>query len=141
MFSVRKAAYSKHPGINLKITHFCRNLKSSPKEKKMKKIFTVLLLSLVFICQPAYGLELKDAKVRGLVGETTTGYLAPVKSANQAVKDLVSSINSKRKQHYQGIAKKNKTSLQAVEQLAGKKAIAKTPAGQYVNDGRGWRKK
>ena len=107
----------------------------------MKKLLAALLFSLVLICQPVYGLELRDAKSQGLVGETTTGYLAAVNSTDQAVKNLVSSINSQRKQHYQGIAKKNNTPLQTVEQLAGKKAIAKTPAGQYVNDGKGWRKK
>jgi len=31
--------------------------------------------------------------------------------------------------------------LQAVEQLAGKKAMEKTPAGQYIDDGSGWKKK
>lgn len=111
------------------------------KGKKMKNIFVLLLLSFVFICQPAYALELHDAKSQGLVGETTTGYLAAVNSDNEAVQNLVSSINSKRKEYYLGIAKKNNTPLQTVEQLAGKKAIEKTPAGQFVHDGSAWKKK
>ncbi len=113
----------------------------SNKENKMKKTFLLLLVSFVFICHPAYSLELQDAKSQGLVGETTTGYLAAVHSDNEAVQNLVSSINSKRKEYYLGIAKKNNTPLQTVEQLAGKKAIEKTPAGQFVNDGSGWKKK
>ena len=45
---------------------------------------------------------------------------------------MVNDINTKRKAHYQAIAKRNNTSLNVVEQLAGKKAIEKTPSGQYV---------
>jgi uncharacterized protein YdbL (DUF1318 family) len=75
-----------------------------------------------------------------MVGETMTGYLAPVK-ATPEVQKLVQEINAKRKAMYQKIAKRNGTSLQAVEQLAGKKAIDKTPPGQFVNLGKGWRKK
>jgi uncharacterized protein YdbL (DUF1318 family) len=54
---------------------------------------------------------------------------------------LVASINSKRKAHYQQIAKKNSISLQAVEVRAGQKAMEKTPAGEYINSGGGWKKK
>lgn len=107
----------------------------------MKIVLTALLFGLMLICQPVYGLELGDAKSQGLVGETATGYLAPVNTDDQMVKNLVNSINSQRKQYYQNIARKNKTPLQTVEQLAGKKAIEKTPAGQFVDNGTGWHKK
>ena len=108
----------------------------------MKKTFTAVLFSLMLIiCQPVCALELGNAKSQGLVGETATGYLAPVNTDDQVVKNLVNSINSQRKQYYQDIAHKNKTPLQTVEQLAGKKAIEKTPAGQFVNNGTGWHKK
>ncbi|MCF8056483.1 MAG: YdbL family protein [Desulfocapsa sp.] len=107
----------------------------------MQKIVTTVFLTLLLLCQPVYGLELQDAKAQGLVGETTTGYLAPVGTPDQTVSDLITSINSKRKQHYQEIAKKNNTSLQTVEQLAGQTAIGKTPAGQFIDDGTGWKKK
>ncbi|MBU0961074.1 MAG: YdbL family protein [Proteobacteria bacterium] len=107
----------------------------------MKKTLAALFVGLFLICQPVYGLELGDAKAQGLVGETAMGYLAPVNTADQVVKNLVNSINAQRKQYYQDIAKKNNTPLPAVEQLAGKKAIEKTPAGQFVDNGTGWRKK
>jgi uncharacterized protein len=45
---------------------------------------------------------------------------------------LVNDINAKRKAAYTDIAQRNGTALDAVEQLAGKKAIEKTPPGQYV---------
>jgi uncharacterized protein YdbL (DUF1318 family) len=106
----------------------------------MKKIILVLVTSLFLFCQTGFALDLQTAKAQGMVGETTTGYLAPVKAAPE-VKKLVQEINAKRKAMYAKIAKRNGTSLQAVELLAGKKAIAKTPAGQFVNLGKGWQKK
>ena len=106
----------------------------------MKKIVTLILFSLLLICQPALALDLQTAKAQGLVGETATGYLAPVKATPEAQK-LVNNINAKRKQHYQKIAKRNKTPLNAVEHLAGKKAIEKTPSGQFININGSWKKK
>ena len=106
----------------------------------MKKAITLLLFSLLLICQPALALDLQTAKAQGLVGETISGYLAPVKATAEA-KKLVNDINGKRKQHYQKIAKSNKTPLSTVEQLAGKKAIAKTPAGQFIQVNGSWQKK
>jgi len=106
----------------------------------MNKTVTLILFCLLLICRPALALDLQTAKARGLVGETATGYLAPVK-ATPEIKKLVNTINAKRKQHYLQIAKRNKTALRAVEQLAGKKAIEKTPAGQFVKINGSWRKK
>lgn len=107
----------------------------------MKNIIYTLIVTLTLLAGAAHALELRDAKTQGLVGETASGYLAPVDNKEQTVLDLVSDINAKRKIHYQGIAKDNKTPLLTVEQLAGKKAMAKTPAGQYINSGSGWQKK
>jgi uncharacterized protein YdbL (DUF1318 family) len=106
----------------------------------MKNIVTLFLFSLLLVCQPALALDLQTAKAQGLVGETASGYLAPVKAAPDAQK-LVKDINKKRKQHYQKIAEKNKTPLNTVEQMAGKKAIKKTPSGQYIKVDGSWRKK
>ncbi len=109
--------------------------------ENMKTLFSSLIFTLILLCGTAHALDLQSAKVQGLVGETTTGYLAQVNTSDQTVLKLVDSINSKRKAHYKGIAKANKTPLKTVEQLAGKKAIAKTPAGQFINTGSGWQKK
>ncbi len=107
---------------------------------KMKNLFVLCLALLFFAAQPCFGLDLKEAKGKGLVGETITGYLAPVKKTPE-VEKLVAEINAKRKAMYEKIARKNKTSLAAVEKLAGKKAIEKTPPGQFINLGKGWIKK
>jgi len=106
----------------------------------MKKTVALIIFSLLLICQPAMALDLQSAKAQGLVGETSSGYLAPVKATEEA-KKLVGDINKKRKQHYQKIAKSNNTQLSTVEQLAGKKAIAKTPAGQFIQLNNSWQKK
>ncbi|HHD63046.1 MAG TPA: DUF1318 domain-containing protein [Desulfobulbaceae bacterium] len=106
----------------------------------MKKTILFLLTTLFLFCQTGFALDLGAAKAQGLVGETVTGYLAPVK-ATPEVQKLVNSINAKRKAMYAKIAKRNGTSLPAVEQLAGKKAIEKTPPGQFINLGKGWQKK
>ncbi|HFQ90598.1 MAG TPA: DUF1318 domain-containing protein [Desulfobulbus sp.] len=107
----------------------------------MRKTVILLFLVLALVCQPAFAIDLRTAKVKGLVGETTTGYLAPVKPPSPEVAKLIKTINAKRRQHYQEIARRNGTTLRAVEVLAGKKAIEKTPPGQFIRINGSWRKK
>ena len=105
-------------------------------------LFMALCLSL-----PAFGLSLDDAKsqldtakTQGLVGETPTGYLAVVRNSGQAG-DIVEVINQARREEYARIAQKHDIAASQVEAVAGKKAIEKTPPGQFVKvDGR-WVKK
>ena len=104
-------------------------------QQTLSAITLALLLAV-----PAFALDLGEAKSKGLVGETSNGYLAAVKPSGD-VNALVKDINGKRKAHYQKIAKKNNISLEAVEVRAGQKAIGKTPAGQYINSGSGWQRK
>ena len=108
-------------------------------KRNVQKTFSVFAFALL-MAVPALALDLGEAKSKGLVGETSSGYLAAVKASGD-VNALVNDINTKRKAHYQKIAKKNNISLEAVEVRAGQKAIGKTPAGQYVDSGGGWQKK
>lgn len=107
--------------------------------KKLNLILITLATSLL-VTTAAFGLSLDDAKQQGLVGEQLSGYLGTV-SANTEAAALVQDINAKRKQKYQEIAQRNGASLQSVEKLAGKTAIEKTPAGQFINLGSGWQQK
>ena len=107
--------------------------------KKINIIFVSLLASL-FISSAAFALSLNEAKQKGLVGEQVTGYLGTV-NATSATTALVKDINAKRKAKYKQIAQRNGTGLSSVEKLAGKKALEKTPSGQFINLGSGWRKK
>ncbi|MTI52826.1 MAG: DUF1318 domain-containing protein [Alcanivorax sp.] len=79
----------------------------------------------------AFALDLDSAKSQGLVGEQPNGYLGVVKATSEAV-ELVSDVNEKRRQAYQRIARENGISLEQVANLAGQKAIEKTPSGEYV---------
>lgn len=105
---------------------------------KFLLLFAVLSFGLG---QPAWALDLQDAKAKGLVGETGSGYLEAVKGGSGEVKALVDSTNALRRKEYERIANKNGIALDKVEALAGKKAIEKTPMGQYVKSGGGWQKK
>lgn len=104
-----------------------------------------LLACTLFINLPnaAFAESLDEAKAKGLVGETQTGYLGSVSpSPSGSIAALVTEINAKRKEQYFAIAQKNGTPISAVEALAAKKAIEATPAGQFVQSASGsWTKK
>jgi uncharacterized protein len=111
-------------------------------KKHSVRIF--FLSCLFFFCVPfVHALELEDAKTKGLVGETVTGYLAAVPGkSNPEVNALVNRINDLRRKEYQKIASKNGTAVAVVEKIGAKKAIDKTPAGQFVQRSDGsWTKK
>jgi len=107
----------------------------------MKKIIILCLTSMLLFSQTVFSLDLQTAKSKGLVGETASGYLGTVTSASAETKNLMSSINAKRKLMYKEIAARNKTSLQAIEKLAGKKAMEKTQPGDYIKTNGRWHKK
>jgi uncharacterized protein YdbL (DUF1318 family) len=90
---------------------------------------------------PAFGLTLEEAKTKGLVGEKPNGYLGAVNSASPDVQALTSEVNQKRRQAYEDIAKRNRTQLDAVEALAGEKAIQNTQPGHFVEGPGGWTRK
>jgi uncharacterized protein YdbL (DUF1318 family) len=105
----------------------------------IQRALGVLALSMLMAI-PVFALDLGAAKSGGLVGETSTGYIAAVKPSAE-VDSLVTSINSQRKGQYQKIAAKNGINLEAVEARAGLKAMEKTPDGEFIDVGTGWQKK
>ena len=107
----------------------------------MKSLILLFTTCLLLAAQPAFALDLQTAKDQGLVGETPSGYLEAVKSPSPEVTALIDSINSQRKQKYKDIAARNNTSLEAVELLAGKKAIEKSGPGNFVKIGGSWQQK
>lgn len=107
----------------------------------MKTVFVLFTSCLLLLAQPAYAIDLQTAKSQGLLGETPDGYLEAVTTPSAETRALMESVNAKRRLKYQEIASRNKTSLQAIEQLAGKKAIEKSKAGSYVKMGGKWQKK
>ena len=102
---------------------------------------SIALASLLFSACLFAAITLDAAKQQGLVGEQLNGYLGAVNSTSE-VQALIKDINAKRKKAYLKIAKKNQLTLDQVAALAAKKAIEKTPAGQYVQRADGsWTKK
>ena len=99
------------------------------------KSLAVALSCLLLLLTPflSFGVTLDEAKQQGWLGERPDGYLGPVKpSPTPETVQLMKDINRKRREVYQDIAAKNGTALSAVEALAGKKAIEKTPSGQFI---------
>jgi uncharacterized protein YdbL (DUF1318 family) len=89
----------------------------------------------------AFGLSLEEAKTKGLVGEKPDGYLGVVNPGSREAQTLADEVNEKRRKAYQDIAARNKTQLEAVEALAGEKAIQNTKSGHFVEGPGGWTKK
>ena len=89
----------------------------------------------------ASALSLEEAKAKGLVGEKPNGYLGVVAPSGGEVQALTNDVNQKRRQAYEDIARRNRTQLDAVEALAGEKAIQNTKLGNFVEGPGGWMKK
>ncbi|PPI82498.1 DUF1318 domain-containing protein [Marinobacter maroccanus] len=113
--------------------------------KRLMQIFALVLAFGISASVLAMGLDeakekLDSVKQQGLVGETPTGYLDVVRAEGQA-KEVVEAINSARRDEYKRIAEKHNIPVTQVETVAGKKAIEKTPAGQWVQIDGKWVKK
>jgi len=109
----------------------------------MRKIGIIVVVALCgfWPVSTVLATSLEEAKAKGLVGEKANGYLGVVTPSGQDVQVLVNDVNKKRRQAYDEIAKRNKTPLDAVEALAGEKAIQNTHPGNYVEGPGGWVKK
>lgn len=84
--------------------------------------------------------QLGQAKSTGLLGEQPNGYLGVVKADGSAA-EIANLINEARRAEYQRLAKENNIQLPDVETMAGKKALEKTPVGQYIQLNGKWLKK
>ena len=89
------------------------------------------LVFFLLAVSPAFGVSVEEAKTKGLVGERPNGYLGVVNSAAHEAQALA----------YEDIAKRNRTQLDAVEALAGEKAIQNTKPGYFVEGPGGWTRK
>lgn len=107
----------------------------------MKNIVKVVLLASLMFSQPLMALTLSEARQQGRVGETFSGYIAPIKQDKETLA-LVKSINEARAENYQKLADSNNISADQVAELAGRKLVARAPAGEYVRGLNGqWMKK
>lgn len=105
----------------------------------MKRIAIAALLALV--CQSAQALTLEQARAEGRVGETLSGYLAPV-AQDADTQALVARINAARSVSYQQLASQNNVPVNEVAKMAGQKLVARAQPGEYVRGLNGqWLKK
>lgn len=83
------------------------------------------------------------AKRAGWIGERFDGYLALVRAdAPSDVTDIVQKANEERLIEFTAIAERHKAPLKTVELVAGKKFIAESAAGEFVqNDEGAWVRK
>ncbi|MBL4834061.1 MAG: YdbL family protein [Pseudomonas sp.] len=97
-----------------------------------------ILAAALLMAAPALALTLNqamgalpEAKSAGLLGERPDGYVGVVTPQGNAA-DIAKLINEARRAEYQRLAKENGIALRDVEAIAGKKALDRTPAGQYI---------
>jgi len=113
----------------------------------IRTFFTAAALVTSLGAAPVWALDLNGAmsglpaaKSAGQLGEQPNGYLGVVNNQGNAA-DIARLINQARKAEYERLAKNNNLQLSDVETMAGKKAIEKTPSGQYIQVNGRWLKK
>ncbi|MFA5677189.1 MAG: YdbL family protein [Pseudomonas sp.] len=113
---------------------------------RMSMRMVSLLLALV-VSAPVLALSLNEAmsalptaKAAGQLGEQPDGYLGVVSPGGNAAA-IAKQINDARRQEYQRLAGENNIQLRDVESMAGKKALERTPSGQYIMLNGVWMKK
>ncbi|HDT3137448.1 YdbL family protein [Enterobacter sp. Y17] len=105
----------------------------------MKRL-ALILLALGMNVQAA-ALTLNDARAQGRVGETLSGYLAPIQQDAETLA-LVNRINAARAENYQKLGDSNNLPVDEVAKMAGQKLVARAQPGEYVKGINGkWLKK
>lgn len=101
----------------------------------------LLLLAMLILTPPAFALTLEEARQQGRVGETLSGYLAPIAQDSETL-SLVKNINAARAESYQQVADSNHLPVDDVAKMAGEKLVARARPGEYVRGLNGqWLKK
>lgn len=107
----------------------------------MKICYLWLLGANWFYSGLAMALTLDQARQQGRVGETLSGYIAPLKQDAETLA-LVKRINAGRAEKYQELADGNHIAIDQVARTAGQKLVSRSPEGEYVRGINGqWLKK
>ncbi|ELW1647676.1 MULTISPECIES: YdbL family protein [Enterobacter] len=107
----------------------------------MKRLALALILLALGMNVQAATLTLNDARAQGRVGETLSGYIAPIKQDAETLA-LVKRINAARTESYQQLADSNNLPVDEVAKMAGQKLVARAQPGEYVKGINGkWLKK
>ena len=111
--------------------------------RMLRGIIALVVLALIAMqSAPASAIGLDAARAKGLVGETLSGYLAPVSKPSGDVQKLVDRVNSGRRDHYRSIARRNGVGVEEIGRLTAQKLINALPSGAYYQASNGrWRRK
>src|SRR4051812_49309820 len=85
--------------------------------------------------------QIKQAKADGKIGETSTGFLEAVKSADGTLSKLIDDENADRKALYELIAKDEKVDADIVARRAAQRNFQKAKSGEYLKEDGKWRQK
>lgn len=106
-----------------------------------KRFLTPILLAAMLLAAPAFAGSLQDARARGLVGETLTGYVAVVQESAEALA-VANEVNAQRRAEYARIAAENGQTAEIVGQLASEQIINNLPPGSYYKGADGmWKRR
>lgn len=107
----------------------------------MKAFYAGITAFFLLFSSASWALTLQEAKRQGLVGETLSGYLAPVRESPQA-QSFADKINQARLEQYKKVAEQNDLRTEDVAKMAGKKLVDRAQSGEYVKGLNGlWLKK
>jgi len=101
----------------------------------MKKILTIVAATML-LSTPAFALDLQEARAKGVVGETTAGYVARI-SGGEDVSALVADVNGKRRAEYEKIAKEKGQTVDVVAKVAAGTIVNNLPSGAKYKDASG----
>jgi hypothetical protein len=109
----------------------------------IRTLLATLFLALSVIAIPAWAMSLDEAKAKGIVGETPTGYIASVKpTADQDVIKLINEINTKRRAAFTESAANAGVTLDIIEIRISQRLYELAPKGTYLQTPNGqWQQK
>ncbi len=120
--------------------------------RKIFKIHALLIICLIVSSQFVFAAGIKERmksrlpvihelKTQGIIGETNNGYLGFV-GDKRASEDVITAENKDRNAIYKHFAKQQKTTVDVVEKVQGKRKAQKMKPGQYYQTPDGaWVKK
>lgn len=97
----------------------------------------VAVLILTFAAPSAEAIGLQAARSQGLVGETSSGFVAAVKSPTADVRKLVNQVNAQRRSEYKRIASRNGIGVEQVGRITAEKLINGLPRGAFYQSAQG----
>lgn len=106
----------------------------------LRLLFVALALALTPAAASAQDTALANAKAQGLVGERPDGLVGAVVSRAD-IAQLVERVNRERMALYAQIAQRNRTTVQATQQIFGERLVRETPPGQYYMAGGRWQRR